>query len=210
MKKITLFLLVVIMSLSLSLPVYADETISQDEVFDNTNFCSAEEIEYFNNNYSSSAKSVFIKSGDDYYYLHSTFNDVIYYDSDEFKFYVNDNYMNYGVYENKWSLQGYPTSISFENDVCILSINSGSNGGVQIGDKLYTSVDNFVQSEVIEENKNNEYRNLISSLIFGTQNSDFTLLYSSIISIFPLIFSILLAIVGIKKAIGFVKSILGV
>ena len=58
--------------------------------------------------------------------------------------------------------------------------------------------------------KDYKYYSLIKNLKLGVSNSDFTLLFSSLISIFPVVFTIMLLIFGIKKAIGFVKSILGV
>ena len=47
---------------------------------------------------------------------------------------------------------------------------------------------------------------------FGTSiaDIDYTLLLQPTIDIFPVVFTIMLAIAGIKKAIGFVRSILGI
>lgn len=46
---------------------------------------------------------------------------------------------------------------------------------------------------------------------FGTSiaNVDYSLLLNPVVSVFPTVFTVMLSLAGIRKAIGFVKSILG-
>lgn len=51
---------------------------------------------------------------------------------------------------------------------------------------------------------------LVTEFTTGLEGIDYSLLLDPIVAVFPTVFTVMLALAGIKKAIGFVKSILGV
>jgi len=51
---------------------------------------------------------------------------------------------------------------------------------------------------------------LMSDFSTGISGVDYTLLLQPMVDIFPTVFTIMLALAGIKKAIGFVRGILNV